>query len=94
MHATMHAVKKLEPLSIRERREILHQGAEVHLSHLPGHIADRELAVISHALDFSQQPPVYRNIISAHGLSNVAFVTVRIPALRRALFACARICCR
>ena len=81
MHASIHPVEKLEPLSIRERGEILHQGAEVQLSHLPGHIADRELAVISHALDFSQQPPVYKNIISAYGPGNVAFVTVRSEAI-------------
>jgi RNA 3'-terminal phosphate cyclase (ATP) len=81
MHASIHPVEKLEPLSIRERGEILHQGAEVQLSHLPGHIADRELAIISHALDFSQQPPVYKNIISAYGPGNVAFVTVRSEAI-------------
>jgi len=81
MHATIHPVKKLEPLSVRERGEILHQGAEVQLSHLPEHIADRELAVISPALDFSQQPPVYKNIISAYGPGNVALVTVRSEAI-------------
>jgi len=85
MHATIHPVEKLEPLSIRDRGEIPHQGAEVQLSHLPGHIADRELAVISHALDFSQEPPVYKNILSAYGPGNVALVTVRgtsIPSSR------------
>jgi RNA 3'-terminal phosphate cyclase (ATP) len=62
MGATIHPAKKLEPLNIRERGEILHQGAEVQLSHLPRHIADRELAIISPGLDFSQEPPVYKNI--------------------------------
>ena len=81
MHASIHPVDQLEPLSIRERGEILHQGAEVQLSHLPRHIADRELAVISGALDFAQQPPAYKNIVSAYGPGNVALATVRSEAV-------------
>jgi RNA 3'-terminal phosphate cyclase (ATP) len=77
MHASIHPVKKLEPLSIRERGKILQQRAEVQLSHLPAHIADRELGVIAQGLDFSQQPPVYKNITSAYGPGNVALVKVR-----------------
>lgn len=81
MHASVHPVKKLEPLNIRERGEILHQGAEVQLSHLPRHIAEREIEVISHALDFSATPPVYKNITSAYGPGNVALVKVRSEAV-------------
>jgi RNA 3'-terminal phosphate cyclase (ATP) len=81
MHAAIHPVKKLEPLSIRERGNILQQDAEVLLSHLPRRIADRELDVISHALVFSQQPPIYKNITSAYGPGNVALVKVQSEAI-------------
>ena len=38
MHATIHPVKELEALSIRERGEILHQGAEVQRKNRMGFI--------------------------------------------------------
>ena len=81
MHATIHPVKNLEPLSIRQRGKILQQSAEVQLSHLPRHIADRELDVISHALDFLPDLVAYKNITSAYGPGNVALVKVLSEAL-------------
>jgi len=92
MHATIHPIEKLEPLSIRKRGEILHQSAEVQLSHLPGHIADRELNIISHALDFSQQSPVYKTIISAYGPGNVVLLTVRSEAITEVFSAFGKRC--
>jgi RNA 3'-terminal phosphate cyclase (ATP) len=81
MHATIQPAKKLAPLIIRERGEILQQEAEVQLAHLPAHIAAREIDVISSALHLSATRPVYKNITAAYGPGNVALVRVRSEAI-------------
>lgn len=50
LHITIQPVKHLQPLIILQRGKLVETRAEVMLSHLPAHIAQRELAVIAESL--------------------------------------------
>ena len=81
MNITIHPVKKLERLDIAERGKIVQQSAEVQLAHLPGHIADRELGVLAHGLQFQPQLLGCKNAGAAYGPGNVALVRVQSESL-------------
>ena len=50
LHIAIQPASHLQPLHIEHRGKLLETRAEVMLSHLPAHIAERELAVIVEAL--------------------------------------------
>ena len=81
MHVTVHPVKQLRPLHIHERGLMLQLDVEVQLSHLPMHIAEREINVITAALDLPAAQAACRNITAAYGPGNVIIVRVRSEAI-------------
>jgi RNA 3'-terminal phosphate cyclase (ATP) len=74
LHITIRPVEKLTPLVLSERGEILQQSAEVLLAHLPEHIAQRELDVISRALGYSPEQLHFQLVESARGPGNVVLI--------------------
>lgn len=50
INISIHPVSRLRPLSILHRGKLVETRAEIMLSHLPAHIAERELAVIAESL--------------------------------------------
>ena len=77
LHITIQPVERLKSLVLTERGKILQQSAEVLLAHLPEHIAQRELDVISRTLGYSPDQLHFHLAESAYGPGNVVLIYVQ-----------------
>jgi len=68
---------RLRPLELTERGPVLERYAYAWVSHLPRHIAERELAVVGRALDLPAECLQTRVITNALGPGNVVGVVLR-----------------
>jgi len=68
---------RLNPLALTERGSIVERYAYAWVSHLPRHIAERELAVVGRALDLPAERLETRVITNALGPGNVMGVVLR-----------------
>ena len=78
---TIQPASHLRPLNILQRGKLMETRAEVLLSHLPAHIAERELAVIAESL---QLPDSCLNVhldTSAIGPGNCVSVIIKAEAI-------------
>ena len=76
-HVDIQPTSKLKPLILLERGRVMQLRAEILLSHLPEHIAQREHAVISKALPIAEHDVNIRIDHSALGPGNVVTVMVQ-----------------
>lgn len=70
-------VKKLMPLNLFERGKILQQNAHVLQSHLPDHIAFRELKICREILQYQPHQLLFTPCHEASGPGNVVMVTIQ-----------------
>lgn len=70
-------VNKLQPLILLERGKILRQYAQVLLSHLPQHIASRELKVIGEILQYQRQQLLYTSCDESYGPGNAVMIVIQ-----------------
>lgn len=87
VHFSIQPVKKLKPLLITERGRILQQKAEVLLSHLPEHIAYRELRVIADTLGYAAEQLHFVPIETAYGPGNVVLIYIESESLTEVISA-------
>ena len=74
---TIQPASRLQPLNILQRGKIIETRAEVLLSHLPDHIAERELAVIAGLLQLPESCLNVHLDTSAIGPGNCVSVIIR-----------------
>jgi RNA 3'-terminal phosphate cyclase (ATP) len=74
---TIQPVKRLRPLNILQRGKLMETRAEVLLSHLPTHIAERELGVIAKALQLPASCLNFQIDTSAIGPGNCVSVIIK-----------------
>jgi RNA 3'-terminal phosphate cyclase (ATP) len=77
MQVAIEPVRQLRPLRIPLRGPVMAQTASALVSHLPLHIADRELQVIGSELGLPARHMQAREVTSASGPGNVVTVIVR-----------------
>lgn len=76
LHVDIEPCRKLEPLVLLERGPILKQHAIATLSHLPRHIAERELKVLAAGLQLPQEALEIKEV-RAYGPGNVLTLIVQ-----------------
>lgn len=74
---TIQPASRLQPLNIQQRGKVIETRAEVLLSHLPDHIAERELAIIAGLLQLPQSSLHVHMDTSAIGPGNCVSVIIR-----------------
>ena len=77
MQVDIDPVPRLQPLCLPERGAVLEKTAVALLSHLPRHIAQRELNVIGADLDLPAENMQTREITSSPGPGNAVTVVIR-----------------
>jgi RNA 3'-terminal phosphate cyclase (ATP) len=77
LNISIQPATHLQPLDILQRGKLLETRAEVLLSHLPSHIADRELAVIAQSLKLPTSSLHVQFDTSAIGPGNCVSIIVR-----------------
>lgn len=81
LHITINPVSRLQPFEILKRGGIVKQNAMVLLSHLPEHIAQRELAVLGKALNIPSPQLNYRIDSTASCPGNSVAVIIHSEAI-------------
>lgn len=76
LHVVIQPSTCLKPLNLTERGQLLSQYAMVWLSHLPEHIAKRELAVIQRSLDYDDGQLKFSPVVNAYGPGNMVSIIV------------------
>ena len=76
IRAAITPAQQLLRLDLRERGRVLRRRAEVILANLPGHIAERELAVIGRALALAERDLHCTADSSAAGAGNVVSIII------------------
>ena len=77
MQVAIEPARQLKPLRIPVRGPVMAQTASALVSHLPLHIADRELQVIGSELGLPAQHMQAREVTSASGPGNVVTLVIR-----------------
>lgn len=77
LNISIHPVNRLHPLSILQRGRHVETRAEIMLSHLPAHIAERELAVIAEALHLPDSSLHVHFDTSAIGPGNCVSIIIK-----------------
>jgi len=73
---SIRPVKKLTPLHLTERGDILRQSARAIVAKLPRHIAERELGVIQKKLSWPSECLHIEEAEDSHGPGNIVFAEV------------------